>query len=118
MKRERPLELSTHAGTTQHSRKIQTMAEVTAEQEALRAKMEENLIAQEYKIWKKNTPFLYDFVMTVSPEPMRPLRDGSCAWRTAEAEVGRNDVPQYRVDHCGSRRVEHRKSYARSSAPI
>ena len=42
------------------------MAEASAEQEALRAKMEENLIAQEYKIWKKNTPFLYDFVMTVS----------------------------------------------------
>lgn len=26
--------------------------------------MEERLINEEYKIWKKNTPFLYDLVMT------------------------------------------------------
>ena len=26
--------------------------------------LEKKLIDQEYKIWKKNTPFLYDFVMT------------------------------------------------------
>ncbi|RNA34653.1 histone-binding RBBP4 isoform X2, partial [Brachionus plicatilis] len=25
---------------------------------------EERLINEEYKIWKKNTPFLYDLVMT------------------------------------------------------
>ncbi|VDO38698.1 unnamed protein product [Brugia timori] len=25
---------------------------------------EERLINEEYKIWKKNTPFLYDMVMT------------------------------------------------------
>ena len=31
---------------------------------ALAAQLEERLIQQEYKIWKKNTPFLYDFVMT------------------------------------------------------
>ena len=30
----------------------------------LAAQLEERLIHQEYKIWKKNTPFLYDFVMT------------------------------------------------------
>lgn len=30
----------------------------------LAAQIEERLIHQEYKIWKKNTPFLYDFVMT------------------------------------------------------
>ena len=44
--------------TLNRSTKTKTMAEASAEQEALRAKMEENLIAQEYKIWKKNTPFL------------------------------------------------------------
>ena len=26
--------------------------------------LEERLINEEYKIWKKNTPFLYDMVMT------------------------------------------------------
>jgi histone-binding protein RBBP4 len=26
--------------------------------------MEERVINEEYKIWKKNTPFLYDLVMT------------------------------------------------------
>ena len=26
--------------------------------------MEERIINEEYKIWKKNTPFLYDLVMT------------------------------------------------------
>lgn len=31
---------------------------------ALASQLEERLIQQEYKIWKKNTPFLYDFVMT------------------------------------------------------
>ena len=30
----------------------------------LSSQIEERLIAQEYKIWKKNTPFLYDFVVT------------------------------------------------------
>lgn len=25
---------------------------------------EQKIIAEEYKIWKKNTPFLYDLVMT------------------------------------------------------
>jgi hypothetical protein len=28
------------------------------------AAMQEKLINEEYKIWKKNTPFLYDLVMT------------------------------------------------------
>ena len=30
----------------------------------LATQLQERLIHQEYKIWKKNTPFLYDFVMT------------------------------------------------------
>lgn len=28
------------------------------------AETEERIINEEYKIWKKNTPFLYDLVMT------------------------------------------------------
>ena len=30
--------------------------------------LEERLIDAEYKIWKKNTPYLYDFVLTHSLE--------------------------------------------------
>ena len=26
--------------------------------------LEERMVAEEYKIWKKNTPFLYDLVVT------------------------------------------------------
>ena len=29
-----------------------------------RAQVEERLVNEEYKIWKKNTPFLYDLVVT------------------------------------------------------
>ena len=32
--------------------------------DAVKAKMEQRAIDEEYKIWKKNTPYLYDFVMT------------------------------------------------------
>lgn len=32
--------------------------------EEMRGEMEERLINEEYKIWKKNTPFLYDLVIT------------------------------------------------------
>uniref|UniRef100_A0A0D3FLM7 Histone-binding protein RBBP4-like N-terminal domain-containing protein n=1 Tax=Oryza barthii TaxID=65489 RepID=A0A0D3FLM7_9ORYZ len=35
-----------------------------AEEEEFRAEVEERLINEEYKIWKKNTPFLYDLVIT------------------------------------------------------
>lgn len=37
---------------------------MTAEREAYDDALEERLINEEYKIWKKNTPFLYDLVMT------------------------------------------------------
>jgi hypothetical protein len=30
----------------------------------LRCQVEERLVNEEYKIWKKNTPFLYDLVVT------------------------------------------------------
>ena len=53
----------------------------------LAAQLEERLIHQEYKIWKKNTPFLYDYVMTHGLEwpsltcqwlpTMRELNDGN-----------------------------------------
>jgi hypothetical protein len=36
--------------------------EVTARHE--RAQVEVRLVNEEYKIWKKNTPFLYDLVVT------------------------------------------------------
>ncbi|KAJ3674517.1 hypothetical protein LUZ60_005133 [Juncus effusus] len=34
------------------------------DEEEMRAEIEERLINEEYKIWKKNTPFLYDLVVT------------------------------------------------------
>ncbi|CAM6041127.1 unnamed protein product, partial [Sphagnum compactum] len=34
------------------------------DEEDLRDEMEERLVNEEYKIWKKNTPFLYDLVIT------------------------------------------------------
>ncbi|RWW08199.1 hypothetical protein BHE74_00003873 [Ensete ventricosum] len=34
------------------------------DEEEFRGEMEERLINEEYKIWKKNTPFLYDLVIT------------------------------------------------------
>ncbi len=42
-------------------RRTQAMAK---EEEELRDEMEERLVNEEYKIWKKNTPFLYDLVIT------------------------------------------------------
>ncbi len=30
--------------------------------------MEDRIISEEYKIWKKNTPFMYDFMMTRAVE--------------------------------------------------
>jgi len=39
-----------------------------ADKTSVRNELEERLIDAEYKIWKKNTPYLYDFVMTHSLE--------------------------------------------------
>lgn len=36
----------------------------TAEATAANEQAEERIITEEYKVWKKNTPFLYDVVMT------------------------------------------------------
>eukprot|EP00252_Welwitschia_mirabilis_P020121 TRINITY_DN4858_c0_g1_i1.p1 TRINITY_DN4858_c0_g1~~TRINITY_DN4858_c0_g1_i1.p1 ORF type:complete len:422 (-),score=96.52 TRINITY_DN4858_c0_g1_i1:169-1434(-) len=37
---------------------------MSRDEEEYRGEMEERLINEEYKIWKKNTPFLYDLVIT------------------------------------------------------
>lgn len=41
-----------------------TEATMPKDDEEMRAEIEERLINEEYKIWKKNTPFLYDLVVT------------------------------------------------------
>ena len=38
--------------------------EVAVDENLVKNEMETKLINEEYKIWKKNTPFLYDLVMT------------------------------------------------------
>lgn len=35
-----------------------------ADEDAQSQEMQEKIINEEYKIWKKNTPFLYDLVVT------------------------------------------------------
>eukprot|EP00571_Detonula_confervacea_P011256 CAMPEP_0172299692 /NCGR_PEP_ID=MMETSP1058-20130122/1935_1 /TAXON_ID=83371 /ORGANISM="Detonula confervacea, Strain CCMP 353" /LENGTH=556 /DNA_ID=CAMNT_0013009225 /DNA_START=43 /DNA_END=1713 /DNA_ORIENTATION=- len=49
----------------------------------LAAQLEERLIHQEYKIWKKNTPFLYDFVMTHGLE----WPSLTCQWLPTKKEL-------------------------------
>ncbi|CAN6841312.1 unnamed protein product [Brassica oleracea] len=39
------------------------MAEMAKDDEEMREEIEERLISEEYRIWKKNTPFLYDLVI-------------------------------------------------------
>jgi len=50
--------------------------------------LEERLIDAEYKIWKKNTPYLYDFVMTHSLE----WPSLSCQWFPTVKNAGENAV--------------------------
>ena len=65
-----PLISHAHQRTNQASQPYPTMADATTTASAddanadLARELEERLIHQEYKIWKKNTPYLYDFVMT------------------------------------------------------
>lgn len=40
------------------------IAEMGKDEEEMRGEIEERLINEEYKIWKKNTPFLYDLIIT------------------------------------------------------
>ncbi|KAJ0867459.1 putative histone-binding protein RBBP4 [Helianthus annuus] len=44
-----------------HPNSIQIMVK---DDDDMRGEMEERLINEEYKVWKKNTPFLYDLVIT------------------------------------------------------
>ena len=39
--------------------------------------LEERVINEEYKIWKKNTPFLYDLVCTSRSASIRTINDAS-----------------------------------------
>jgi len=54
--------------------------------------LEERLIDSEYKIWKKNTPYLYDFVLTHSLE----WPSLTCQW-----------LPQIRRNVAGGQAEEH-----------
>jgi len=47
------------ADATDAGREVAAVPEGAAD-----AALQEKLINEEYKIWKKNTPFLYDLVMT------------------------------------------------------
>lgn len=47
--------------------------------------VEERLISEEYKIWKKNTPFLYDLVITHALE-----------WPSLTAQLGFYFPPRFR----------------------
>ncbi|KAL7545974.1 hypothetical protein ACHAWF_015141 [Thalassiosira exigua] len=53
------------------------------QQSALASQLEERLIHQEYKIWKKNTPFLYDFVLTHGLE----WPSLACQWLPVKKEL-------------------------------
>ena len=51
---------------TAASNSASTAAASGPSQETVADVLEERLIDAEYKIWKKNTPFLYDYIITVS----------------------------------------------------
>jgi hypothetical protein len=70
-----------------------SLRELTA-RATLRAQVEVRLVNEEYKIWKKNTPFLYDLVVTHALEwpsltvqwlPVRPATRPLLATSTARA---------------------------------
>ena len=47
---------------------LSIMSAVAATADEVTDVLEERMIDAEYKIWKKNTPYLYDFVLTHSLE--------------------------------------------------
>ena len=61
-----------------------TTAAVAAAPEGVADVLEERLIDAEYKIWKKNTPYLYDFVMTHSLE----WPSLTCQWLPTTRKIG------------------------------
>lgn len=63
------------------------------EDEDYRDEMEERLVNEEYKIWKKNTPFLYDLVITHALEwPSLTVQ-----WLPNRDEVGGKDFSLQRL---------------------
>ena len=56
----------------------------TAEQQTATDVLEERMIDAEYKIWKKNTPFLYEYVMTHSLE----WPSLTCQWLPHKRSLG------------------------------
>ena len=42
--------------------------------------MEERLVNEEYKIWKKNTPFLYGDIPTMTHEPRNVSWGNGCSY--------------------------------------
>lgn len=63
------------------------------EEEEFRDEMEERLVNEEYKIWKKNTPFLYDLVITHALEwPSLTVQ-----WLPNREEVGGKDFSLQRL---------------------
>lgn len=59
-------------------------AAAAASQEGVADVLEERLIDAEYKIWKKNTPFLYDFVLTHALE----WPSLTCQWLPTTRKAG------------------------------
>lgn len=55
--------------------------------------LEERLIDAEYKIWKKNTPYLYDFVMTHSLE----WPSLTCQWLPNERKAAGETAVEYQL---------------------
>ncbi|KAL9275757.1 WD-40 repeat-containing protein [Drosera capensis] len=55
-----------HQGTRSRRTRVSISVSLTMvkDEEEMRGEIEERLINEEYKIWKKNTPFLYDLVIT------------------------------------------------------
>jgi len=65
---------------------------------------DERLINEEYKIWKKNTPFLYDLVVTKALE----WPSLTCQWLPVRATWATRQEEQFplflhiRIDECQS----------------
>ncbi|CAD6213752.1 unnamed protein product [Miscanthus lutarioriparius] len=67
-----------------------------ADEEDFRAEVEERLINEEYKIWKKNTPFLYDLVITHALEwPSSPCSGSPTAPSRREGPFRPEDDPRH-----------------------
>lgn len=63
------------------------------EDDEYRDEMEERLVNEEYKIWKKNTPFLYDLVITHALEwPSLTVQ-----WLPTREEAGGKDYSMQRL---------------------